>query len=378
MLLIISAVDSLFRIVICMRSIKDRLKSLKNIKRKSFIFNSLPLVFAAIVYLLVKMAVKNPAKVESIYSQGVYPLIGSPLSLVSSLFPFSVWDIFWTLLFLTLIAGLVAVVMKKMTGLKYILRIIQSVAIMYSAFYILWGFNYFRQDISTRLGWEKNRPDEIVFRRILDTIIVSVNNSYSERGEADYSSINKSVDESFIRNSTRLKIDYRGGATRPKKMVYSSIIAKLGLSGYFGPFFNEVNLNSKILPMDYPFALAHEVAHKTGITSEAEANLVSYVICSSSDDNRLKYSAGIILLIYFLNDAYNLPDYKEIESKVDKRVLDDLYFRRKYYFGLQNKTLEKAAEAANDAYLKANHIKAGVKNYDQVVSLAIRWYENPK
>ena len=130
--------------------------------------------------------------------------------------------------------------------------------------------------------------------------------------------------------------------------------------------------------MDYPFALAHEVAHKTGITSEAEANLVSYVICTSSNDNRLKYSAGTILLIYFLNDAYNLPDYKDIESKVDRRVLDDIYFRRKYYFGLQNKTLERVAEAANDAYLKANHIKSGVKNYDQVVSLAIRWYENPK
>jgi len=361
-----------------MRSITERLKSLQNIKWKSFIINILPLVFAAIVYLVVRMAVNNPAKVESIYSQGVYPVIGSPLSWISNLFPFSLWDIFWTFLILIIISGLVAVVMRKLNGLKYLLRIIQCIAILYSAFYILWGFNYFRQDISTRLGWEKNNPDEIVFRRILDTIIVTVNNSYSERGEADYSAINKLVDDSFVRNSANLKIDYRGGATSPKKMVYSSIIAKLGLSGYFGPFFNEVNLNTKILPMDYPFALAHEVAHKAGITSEAEANLVSYVICTSSNDNRLKYSAGIILLIYFLNDAYNLPDYETIKSKVDKRVIEDIYFRRKYYLGLQNKTLEKVAEAANDAYLKANHIKTGVKNYDQVVSLAIRWYENPK
>lgn len=361
-----------------MRSIKERLTSLQNIKRKSLIINLLPLFLAAVVFILVKMAVKNPGKVESIYSQGVYPVIGSLLSRISSLFPFSVWDIFWTLLIVVIIAGLVAVFLRKLNGLKYILRVIQTVAIMYSALYFLWGFNYFRQDISTRLGWQKNKPDEIVFRRILDTIIVTVNKSYSDRGEADYSALNKLVDESYKQNSSDLKIEYRGGATRPKKMVYSSIIAKVGLSGYFGPFFNEVNLNSKILPMDYPFVLAHEVAHKTGISSEAEANLVSFVICTSSEDNRLKYSAGILLLIYFLNDAYNLPDYETLKSKVDKRVLEDISFRRKYYMALQNKTLEKVAEAANDAYLKANHIKSGVKNYDQVVSLAIRWYENPK
>lgn len=361
-----------------MRSIKERLKSLQNIKRKSLIINLLPIVFAAVVFLLMKMAVRNPGKVEFIYSQGVYPEIGSPLSRISSLFPFSLWDIFWTILILIVIAGLAEVVLRKLNGLKYILRVIRCIAIMYSAFYILWGFNYFRPDISTRLGWKNNKPDEIVFRRILDTIIVTANKSYIERGEADYSAINKLVDESFIRNCSKLKIDYRGGATSPKKMIYSSIIAKMGISGYFGPFFNEVNLNAKILPMDYPFALAHEVAHKTGITSEAEANLVSFVICTSSNDNRLKYSAGIVLLIYFLDDAYNLPDYKSIESKVDKRVLDDLYFRRKYYFDLQNKSLEKVAEVANDAYLKANHIKEGVKNYDQIVALAMGWYENPK
>lgn len=361
-----------------MKPIKERLLSLRSIKRRTVLKNSIPFLLAGIVYFLIRLAVKNPGAAESVYSQRLYPHIAKPLSWFSSLFPFSLWDTFWTILILIILAGLAAVIFRKLRLSICLLKIIQLVAILYSALYILWGFNYFRPDIRTRLGWQKYKPDEIYFREILDSAIVSANSDYIILKESDYSSINGSVDESFVRNSDAFKLNYKGGAKKPKKMLYSSMVAKFGLSGYFGPYFNEVNLNSKLLPMDYPFSLAHEVAHKAGITSEAEANFVAWVICSESEDKQLRYSADLLLLIYFLNDARQLKDYDIILKKVDKKVMEDLYFRKSYYYKLQNRTLENVASAANDVYLKANHIKSGIKNYDQVVTLAISWYRYKK
>jgi hypothetical protein len=359
-----------------MKWISSGMPRLKNLRLRSVLFNSLPLILALVVFILVKLAVKNPGAVETLYSQRLYPHIAIPLSWFSTLFSFSLWDTFWTLVIIVIIAGLMAVIFRKLKLSIFILRIIQLVAILYSGLYILWGFNYFRPDIRVRLGWQKYKPDEIYFRQILDTITISANSDYVVLKESDYSSINESVNESYIRNSGQLKIIYNGGAGKPKKMLYSFIVAKFGLSGYFGPYFNEVNLNSRLLPMDYPFSLAHEVAHKTGITSEAEANFVAYIICSESENKQLRYSADLLLLIYFLHDARQLKDYDLLVKKVDKRVLEDLYFRRSYYYELQNKTLENVASAANDIYLKANHIKSGIKNYDQVVTLAIGWYRH--
>jgi hypothetical protein len=159
-------------------------------------------------------------------------------------------------------------------------------------------------------------------------------------------------------------------------MIFSSFYGKLGVSGYFGPFFNEIHVNSYLLPMDYPFVLAHEKAHQFGITSEAEANLVAFIICVKSGDLRLKYSGYQSLLFYFLKDASQMKDYKEYLDKVDKHVINDLRFRQKYYHNLENKNFSDMQTAANNVYLKANKIEKGVKNYDQVVFLVISWYHN--
>jgi hypothetical protein len=128
--------------------------------------------------------------------------------------------------------------------------------------------------------------------------------------------------------------------------------------------------------MDYPFVLAHEKAHQFGVTSEAEANFVAFVICVKSEDQRLRYSGYQSLLLYFLGDATHLKDYHEYLDKISKNVIEDLRYRRKYYQGLENRNLSDMQSAVNNVYLKANKIDKGIKNYDQVVSLVLSWYYN--
>jgi len=343
--------------------------------RKIILF-SWPFFLSALVFLSTKLAIRDTGLVEHYYSTGIYPFIAKFFSFFSNLIPFSLWDVFWVLIISLIIGGLILVIFRKLKFGWYSLRTAQLLALLYSFFYIAWGYNYFRPGIEKRNGWESPKHDELIFRSILDSIIIQTNCNYTSVSSSDYPEIDSLVEESYRKNSPELGINYPNGTRRPKRMLLSSFFIKSGVSGYFGPYFNEIHVNYYLLPMDYPFLLAHEKAHQFGITSEAEANLFAFVICITSEDQRLKYSGYQFLLLYFLRDATQMKDYQDYLNKIDSRVRMDLRFRQNYYQGLQNKRLSKMQTAANNAYLKVNHIEKGVKNYNQVVSLVISWYYN--
>ena len=335
-----------------------------------------PFLLAALVFLGVGLAIRNSQFVDYYYSKGIYPFIAGGISRMSSLIPFSLWDIFWIMVIILLISGILLVLFTQVRWGWLALRILQSMALLYTLFYLVWGFNYFRPKFETRFGWEKPKSDEAVFRSILDSMISHTNSSYCPITPAEYPAIDRLVEESYLKNRSTLGINYPNGSRRPKTMLFSSFFAKSGVSGYFGPFFNEIHLNYYLLPMEYPYVLAHEKAHQFGITNEAEANLAAFIVCTTSPDRRLQYSGYVNLLVYFLSDAANMKDVKDFIRKIEKPVILDLRFQRRHWQGLQNKTLDQVQTAANNAYLKTNHIEEGVKNYNQVVGLVMSWYYN--
>lgn len=335
-----------------------------------------PIVIALLVFVLVRIAVNNPKLTEKYFSDGFYPFIARTFSSVSRLSPVSVWDIFWLLFISGFLAGVVMVIMRKLKFRIFCLEVARVVSLLYAFFYLSWGFNYFRPDLSKRIGLDIMQVDEKFFRSMLDSVIILTNANYAVVVATDYAEIDRKIEESYSVNSKMLDITYPNGFRRPKTMLFSNLIARFGISGYFGPFFNEINLNRRLLPMEYPFLLAHEKAHQFGISSEADANLVAFIICTTSDDPKLKYSGYLALLLYFLEDAQYFRDYGEFLGKLDKPVIEELRFRQQYYFGLQNEAMGKVHETVYDAYLKTNHIPHGVENYNQVVELAISWIMN--
>jgi len=351
-------------------------KNRKKVNFRKIVVITWPFFLAVLVFLSTKLAIRKSGAVEHYYSTEIYPVIARVLSFFSNLVSFSLWDVFWILIILLIISGLVLVIFKKIKFRWYSLRILQSLAILYSLFYLLWGYNYFRPKIQERLDWRVPESDELPFRSILDSIIDKTNLNYIPISSADFPEIDKLVENSYRLQSSGLGITYPNGSRRPKRMIFSRLYGKMGLSGYFGPFFNEIHVNGYLLPMDYPFLLGHEKAHQFGVTSEAEANLIAFIICVTSKDQRLRYSGYQSLLLYFLRDAHHLNEYKYYLNRIDHRVSEDLQYRQKYYEGLLNNTLSDMQTAANNSYLKANNIEKGVKNYNQVVSLVISWYYN--
>jgi hypothetical protein len=331
-----------------------------------------------ITFFFVEWASIHPEYVEKYYSAGIYPAIAAGLSFVSRQVSFSLWDIFWIGLMIGILISVVLLIIRKLRFWLSLLRFLQLAAILYTLFYFLWGFNYFRNPIEKRMEWGKVVQNDEHFLTVFDTLITSANQSRVEISFSDYHKINLEIEKSYQKHAKELGISYPNGSRRPKTMLLSSFFAKSGVSGYYGPLFSEVHVNGKALPTEYATILAHEKAHQFGITSEAEANFIAWYICSTSDDKRLQYSGNILLLRYFLSDAFAAKDLKKYLQRFDKKALEDIIAQRSHWLAMRNAILDKAQSAANDAYLKSNKIDEGIKNYNSVVSMAITYYFNQK
>jgi hypothetical protein len=179
------------------------------------------------------------------------------------------------------------------------------------------------------------------------------------------------IEVSYKKLVPALKIKYPGGKRPAKPVTMSHFFAQAGISGYYGPFFNEVHINTYILPVEYPFILAHEKAHQLGITNEGEANFYAWLVCTNSKSKQLQYSANLHVLQYFLYQGYQLGEYDAIIAKLDKRVKKDLQKIRENWMSLRNEKIDDAASKVNDFYLKTNKIKEGVKEYSGVVKFVM-------
>ena len=340
------------------------LKKLKiSPKYKWLVFPAL----AAITFIITLLLRQQPEVAEKCYAQGIYPYIASILSTLSSLFPFSLDDIFYTVLILTPAVLFIRILTKRIkwkAAGKFLLNILASVYIL---FYVLWGFNYFRSPLPERLGIKDREPDTEEFVQFIRQYVAELNQLHCDFDTINKAETNRLIEETYQKLAPVLQFEYPMGKRPDKKITFSSFYAKSGITGYFGPFFNEVHVNKKVLPIEYPFVLAHEKAHQLGVTSEAEANFYSWLVCTHSSSQQIRYSAKLFISFHFFRQARGLEDYKNLVAEISPEVQADIDRISEHWKKLRNATMDKTASKLNDAYLKHNNIKSGIKDYTGVV-----------
>lgn len=340
--------------------------------RKTFFgWAALPIWLALATFGLTELFARHPLVTETVYSQTLYPVIALLLSFLSKGVSFSVDDAFYGLLAVFLILILILVFFRKIKLGRFILLVVQTLAICYVLFYWLWGFNYYRSGINQRLQIIKSKPDTVQFVRVFRNLIAQTNKSYCTFGKVKDSSIDSLVEASYKKNASFLKLNYPQGTRRPKPITLSSFFAKASIAGYYGPFFSEVHLNDSLLLIEYPQVLAHEFAHQFGITSEAEANFYGWLVCSQSDSKHLQYSANISMINYFLSQGKRLHNFPDLVHQIHKPVIDDIRKVQKHWEKLRSEKIEKVAGKVNDVYLKTNRVEKGIEDYFGVVQFVM-------
>ena len=338
-------------------------------KFKSIFFGraALPIWLALVTFGLTELFSRYPRFTETIYSQTLYPAIAFLLSFLSKWVPFSIGDAFYGLLAIFLIILFILIFIRKIKFGRFILLIIQTVAICYILFYWFWGFNYYRSGMNERLQIAKSKPDTVQFVRVFKNLIAQTNESYCTYENTSHSAIASLVEASYKKNASFLKLKYPQGNRRPKSITLSPFFAKASIAGYYGPFFNELHLNDSLLIIEYPQVLAHEAAHQFGITSEGEANFYGWLICSRSESAYLRYSANINMISYFISKAKPLHNFADLIRQIDQPVLDDIRKVQDHWDHMRSEGIDKVAGNINDAYLKTNKIEKGVEDYFGVV-----------
>ncbi len=307
------------------------------------------------------------------YAVTVYPIVSTVLSFCVSWLPFSMEEI--------LVAGaailIIATAVKGMWQRKpkAVLSILEIIAWLTIWFYLGWGMNYFRESIYSRGSIERQKYDEETFRRFLQDYTDSINKAFTVLPDTlEYSDFDHDIKRRFSEIPEEYGLSRPKSWQKPKNLLFNRLYSSVGVSGYMGPFFCEIQVNEEVLPGQKPFSYAHELSHLLGVSNEDEANYWAYLICRSSEIPSVRYSGYFSLLPYVLSNASRVLDpeeYKEYQRSIRPEILRQLIDQQNYWKSKYNRTLGNIQSKAYDAMLKGNKISSGTRNYMQVIDLII-------
>lgn len=328
-------------------------------------------IVLAVLLVFIRVVMFFPLLGEG-YARTVYPVLSAVLSRISSLFPFSVGDCFIYGSIAGLIVYLVYAIVKRRSWKLTLGRMAEYLLWVYVWFYMAWGMNYFRPDFYSRTEVPYAAYSEDSFRSFLSAYTDSLNASFVPFEKVDEAVVAAEVRKGYQEIAGRFGLVNPAGYLRPKPMLIPSLMSGVGVLGFMGPFFTEYNLNPDLLPVQYPFTYAHEMAHVLGISSEAEANLYAFLVCSRSEVPEIRFSAYMGLLPYVLGNAYQLLPEEEFGQwrETLSPEIKEVYNRKvAHWQALYSPAIGEIQDTVYDWFLKGNNIPSGRKNYSEVVAL---------
>jgi hypothetical protein len=378
-----------------MESIRNTPLTVENLgdRRRSLAHSwRIPLILVLIPVLTQVAAARFPAAVERFYSQGIYPYLVRAIGSVIGVAPFSVAEV-------VLIGILVAFPVLTIFYVRSFVRNLNTwrrnvsalvrrclclLGILTLLFQIVWGLNYWRPSLAGRLSFDNSAPNVSELAQISRQIVEGINTNYElvHRDDilmrydpySDQADLKTSIEAAFRQNQLLPWPASASGFAPPKPLLFDGVVARLGISGIYSPFTAEPNYLDSMPGFDLPSTMAHEMAHARGFAREDEADFASFVVCTRSEDARLRYSGYLSgLRVLSLLARVDMTQYREVVKLLADGPRRDLKTRYEFWSRYRGRT-SYLGNRMNDLYLKANGIKAGVKNYDEMTTLLVGYY----
>lgn len=342
-------------------------------------------LFLVVQVLLIQLIKNYPQFVETYYSTGFYLIISRVMRYVFGWLPFSVGDVFYTLAILYSIRWLIKTridwIKKPITQ---ILNIGATLSLIYLAFHLLWGFNYYRQPLYYSLKIDKQYSTEDLIdltNRLIsksNEIHFTITQNDSEKVIIPYSKpqILEKVKIGYVFLANQYSyLDYKPISI--KTSIYSLPLTYMGFSGYLNPFTNEAQVDGLIPAYRFPTTASHEVAHQLGYAAENEANFIGALAAMNHSDIYFNYSGYTFALGHCLNELYRRDPklYDDQVSKINTGIFKNYAEVRQFWESYQN-PIEPVFKTTFDNFLKANNQKDGMKSYSYVVALFVNYYSN--
>lgn len=351
-----------------------------------------PLVFAGVFVLAVWILVNSLGN-WMYFTHEFYPAFYKmfyPLySILFGWIPFSIGDIFYALLFVSLIASLVIMIKcfllgQKWRGIRVLARLIKLISFLYLLFHMVWGFNYYKPNLSEKLKGQKYSLEElksIAEYSLENSLVLRENLEEDREGVLKFKRKEFYMDLPTNLNLRDIDLKYaKLPANSVKKYsLYSIMMRYFGVSGYYNPFSGEAQVTRLIPTTNMPVTMAHEQAHQMGYATEYEANFIGYLTCMQSSDDKLKYTANFKALKYSLREIYPKDSMfvrEKLEAFSDAMKRD--YKAERDFYDKYSGRADRMFSAMNNAYLKANNQEEGIESYNRFVELLVGYFRTEK
>lgn len=337
--------------------------------------------FALLISLMMLFA-DHPGAVERYYSQGVYPFICHIFHPAFNIFPFSAGDIIYSLVVIWLIYIImlfIRMLFKKQwerAGVL-VLSVVIGIEIAITAFYLLWGMNYYRPPASELLNLRDSDYTVADLRAVTSELIDSVNVCRERLDGTDFGQSNKAIYQTAIKAVNQLGDSssiFRAYHPDIKPSLLTPLLNYLGTAGYYNPFTSESQVNYDMPVFLRPFVACHELSHQMGFGPEDEANFVGFIAGIHSRDRLLRYSSyyeGVQEFMFALRHQDSIAR-KELRKCISPQVLADFKTEREYWLAYEGK-VERISSVFYDNFLKANNQPYGLRTYNRMVLLILAY-----
>lgn len=350
----------------------------------------------AAAFLAARLLARAPGFTEAVYANAIWPVIARPISGLTGWFPFPVWEVLaaaWVLWLLGL-AGLAlpAALMRRRRVTSLFAhgarRLLRDAGIIVFAFYVLWGFNYARPAHTDRAGWPAwDGADATEIARLAEEAVELANQAYHDlhgsddagvptRLPADMAGLEAALDSGWVLAAERLELPRAAAAHygRTKRPWISWAMPRLGIAGLYIPFTGEANVPRGLPAARTPHSMAHEKAHQRGFTSEAEAGFLGFVAGMLAPDPLARYAAALYAQTQLLSALFTADrdEALRISGRRLPGLVRDLQDLNAWYARHAGPGVA-VGRIANNAFLQANRVQAGVRDYGRSIRLMVLW-----
>lgn len=348
-------------------------------RKKTTVILSVFLVFQILGLQILK---HFPEVVEKYYSQGVYIAISKSLRFLFGWIPFSVGDLFYTVVGILAIRWIYKNFRRWRKEFHWLLLEITAVfSVIYFIFHLFWGLNYYRKPLHEFLQIKNEYTQEELiqttryFIEKSNFLHQSLVSSDSLIVPIPYSQ--KEFYQKTSNGYKRLQKEFPHLSYAPKSIknsLYSLPLTYMGYSGYLNPFSGEAQVNSLIATFKFPVVACHEEAHQIGFAAENEANFIATLATLYNEDQYIQYAGSIFALQYLLVDvARNNPEQFEVlRAEVAPGILES-YRKMNAFWEAYENPFEIIFTTFWDNFLKASNQSQGIRSYSYVVALLVNY-----
>ena len=324
----------------------------------------------SVLFFLLSYLWINCCKIEAeaYYYSRFYVSFRQVFELLFSSIKFPLIYIWIGVLFFVVVFVFVRFLIKRTWSFAKSILFLGSICLFhFSLFYILWGINYSRKSLISRLNL-KGEYNECKFYFELDSLkarLIGLRSNITEFPKLNEYNDSLKFELEPLVHSTFDEFNIGKALPLSCKFIHpKGFLFFWGASGVYWPFVGEAYVDAGLHSIQMPYTMAHEMSHVMGWTDEGECNLLAYMICKKSNKLIYQYSAEIALLRYMLFDlsVMDFPYYKLFRASLPNLIqsdLDEINININSY----PEFLPWLRNYVYDIFLKSNGITEGSRSY---------------